>query len=221
MARPTTIAHSDPEVLGAILAVFAPAEPHILDCTHRRGAMWQGLPYRPYRTDLDPTGELLEACSIDKRADFRCLPFPEGTWQVVVFDPPHSTENGRSGLLGSGSWADRYGTDGHELTGANICALFPPFLAEAWRILEPDGLVVAKIADLVHRNRFQWQSGAFINAGQALGFRLEEIAYRLHPPGPRDPKWRTTRHLRNAHCPWVVLRKPRPRRAGRALLEAA
>jgi SAM-dependent methyltransferase len=167
MRRPLSVVGTDQEALRALLAVHACPEPRILDVTHNRGRMWKGLPYTPRRSDRDPT--LHEQGFTDTVADFRALPFDDGSFDVIVFDPPH-IDHAR-GALPSDNWTERYGLkdEGYRAEGTMVVDLFKPFLLEARRVLAPNGMVLAKIADAVHSHRYQWQHIALHDAARCRG----------------------------------------------------
>ena len=55
------------------------------------------------------------------------------------------------------TWLDKYGNThdlGKGVKADNVGDLHAPFLAEARRVLKPDGLVFAKIKDYVHNHRY-------------------------------------------------------------------
>jgi SAM-dependent methyltransferase len=66
--------------------------------------------------------------------DFRNLPFDNGVFPMVVFDPPHLIRNGRTGWL-----AKKYGKLGIDWR-EDIRAGF----AEAFRVLKEDGTLIFK-----------------------------------------------------------------------------
>jgi ubiquinone/menaquinone biosynthesis C-methylase UbiE len=70
----------------------------------------------------------------DIEADFTALPFDDGSFPLVVFDPPHLVGNGRSGWL-----AKKYGKLGTAWR-EDLRAGF----AECFRVLAPDGVLVFK-----------------------------------------------------------------------------
>ncbi len=70
----------------------------------------------------------------DLVADFTALPFPDASFALVVFDPPHLVSNGRSGWL-----AKKYGK-----LGADWRADLMRGFAECFRVLRPDGVLVFK-----------------------------------------------------------------------------
>ena len=72
--------------------------------------------------------------SPDIVADFKDLPFTDGSFSLVVFDPPHFERNGASGWVGL-----KYGT----LKGDWREELRRGFL-ECFRVLKPCGVLVFK-----------------------------------------------------------------------------
>jgi SAM-dependent methyltransferase len=70
----------------------------------------------------------------DIQLDFRKLPFPDCTFKLVAFDPPHIVRAGKE------SWmASRYGKLGHGWRD-DLRAGF----SECFRVLEPYGVLVFK-----------------------------------------------------------------------------
>jgi SAM-dependent methyltransferase len=67
-------------------------------------------------------------------ADFTALPFPDNTFAVVIFDPPHLVSAGKSGWL-----ARKYG----RLEGDWRETLRKGF-AECFRVLRPEGTLIFK-----------------------------------------------------------------------------
>lgn len=70
-------------------------------------------------------------------ADFTSLPFPNDTFTLVVFDPPHFERSGKPGYL-----AKKYGW----LDGDWRATLRQGF-AEAFRVLKPQGILIFKWTD--------------------------------------------------------------------------
>ncbi len=71
----------------------------------------------------------------DLIGDFRDMPFPDDTFKLVVFDPPHLTNgseksviNKKYGLLNKDTWKQDI------LAGFNEC----------WRVLAPNGVLIFK-----------------------------------------------------------------------------
>ena len=70
----------------------------------------------------------------DVVADFRDMPFPDETFSLVVFDPPHLIRAGRTSWL-----ALKYGVLGNDWR-EDLRKGF----AECFRVLKPDGILVFK-----------------------------------------------------------------------------
>jgi len=193
----------DPEALKILLEVHAVADPVILDCTYNKGKMWEGLDYKPLRMDIDPSFEL------DVVADFCSMPFADSSFDVICFDPPHLPTHAAS-KGSSGIWKKRYGiTADDKLREADhVCALFKPFLVEARRTLRPGGVVLAKLSDIVHNHKYQWQQVEFVNAVRDVGMTPCDMLIKCDPLAGnlKSSKWENVMHLRKAHCYWIVCR---------------
>lgn len=86
-------------------------------------------------TDSSSTGGSRQlVIAPDIIADFTAMPFPDGRFSLVVFDPPHFTRNG-----GRGWMAKKYG----KLAGDWRAELTKGF-AECFRVLKQDGVLVFK-----------------------------------------------------------------------------
>ena len=70
----------------------------------------------------------------DLQADFTALPFPDESFSVVVFDPPHLVRNGRNSWL-----AKKYGK-----LGADWREDLRAGFAEGFRVLRPNGVLIFK-----------------------------------------------------------------------------
>jgi len=197
--RPISVVITDQEALSALLEIHAVPNPRILDCTHNQGRMWRGLKYRPHSMDVDPL------YGTDTVASFTDMPFEDGSFDVVVFDPPHITDAG-SGVVGAAEWGNRYGTltTGRRLS---ISYLFTPFLTEAQRVLAAEGVVIAKIADQTHGGAYQWQQVDFVQAARDLGMTPCDMQIKVRKSGMVDPKWKNVYHVRKTHTFWIVVRK--------------
>lgn len=195
----------DCDVIPLLIETHAVANPRILDVTYNRGVMWNGTVYRPHRSDV--SREL--SPEADTIADCRSLPFPAASFDVVAFDPPHLPAAAAS-AGSSGIERLQYGltSDGDYRQGDNIHPLFVDFLREARRVLTPEGIVIAKVADLVHNHRYQWQHVALINAAESIGMTACDAIIKVDPTAGnlKSSKWQRVHHFRRGHCYWIVIR---------------
>jgi len=78
----------------------------------------------------------------DEIQDFRDLPYPDGSFHLIVWDPPHLTrENGMQHL--NGIMVRKYGALHAETWQADLRKGFE----ELWRVLKPNGTLCFKFAD--------------------------------------------------------------------------
>lgn len=75
----------------------------------------------------------------DIKADFRNLPFKDGQFNMVVFDPPHTIRNKEEG----GIIAERYGRLILETWEKDLALGF----SECWRVLADKGTLIFKWAE--------------------------------------------------------------------------
>lgn len=206
MSRPTSVVFGrDPQVITQIIETHAPADPRILDVTYNKGVMWKKTGYAPHRADI--SREM--SPDADTIADCRDLPFQDQSFDVIAFDPPHLPAAAAS-KNSSGIERAQYGLDGvHDyMQGDNIHPLFLPFLSEARRVVTTNGIIIVKIADLIHNHRYQWQHVALINAAHALGMTVCDLIIKADPAASnlKSSKWVNVHHFRRAHCYWLVIR---------------
>lgn len=204
MTIPTS---SDAAILSQLFGLHYHHEPIILDASFGGGRMWRGCPYQP-TTRLDRRA----LPGIDVQGDWDHLAdlFLPGSFQAVVWDPPHQTDGGLHAL--GGGWADAYGTAGDGVRGyPNINHLYPGFLESARAVLQPEtGMVLVKIADQTHGGVQHLQAVDFVIACRAAGWTVCEMVPKMRRPGPNDPKWRRQLHMRKAWSFWICAH-PGPR----------
>jgi hypothetical protein len=196
----------DPEVLTTMLEFYAWPGARVLDVTANARRMWKGVDHPGGVTyvDIDP------AMNPDIIADFRALPCDPGSYDVIVFDPPHLPSAAASPQSDQ-TFAGNYGL-GHAPKADNIAEYFPPFLAEASRVLAQEGLIFAKLKDFVHNHNYQWMLNEFVTAVKAVpGLTPCDLIVKKDPSGGglKSSKWQKAHHVRNSHCWWVVVRKGR------------
>ena len=194
----------DYEALNILIPLHCKApDPKILDCTWGKGTMWNKANYQPCEcTDVQ------DLPGITHQIDFTRLHtcFSQ-QFDVVVFDPPHlpgaaASEHSACPMVG------RFGLD-HSLAGDNVNGFFEPALTSIKQVLEPGGIVLVKIADLIHNHAYQWQQVEVVLAARAVGLTPCDMLIKCDPSAGNltSSKWENQYHLRKAHCYWIVLRK--------------
>jgi len=198
---------SDAQILNQLIGLHYYHEPIILDATWGRGAIWRGCPYQPTtRFDQRPMPD------VDVVGEWQELPrlFAPSSFQLVVWDPPHQTDGGEHAFT-DGMWSAAYGTADDALRGYdNITHLYAGFLEAARQVLVGDGVLLAKVADMVHGSVQQLQAVDLVVAARAAGWTVCEMVPKMRRPTPNDPRWRRQLHVRKAWSYWICAH-PGPR----------
>jgi SAM-dependent methyltransferase len=192
---------TDAELIERMLDYYPRKVPEaILDATVNAGRFWVGSSRPVTGMDIDPRHKP------DVVGDNTDMPFKDGSFDVVVYDPPHVPNQGRDNQK---DFNTRFGlvVKASAKQGYNFSHTFPPFCREAYRVLRPEGILLCKIADYIHNHRYQWAHVEFLNAAVAAGFTACDCIVKVRKGPITDPKWKTAHHARRQHCYWLILRK--------------
>jgi hypothetical protein len=146
-----------------------------LDCTYGLGTFWkQWCPDCLVGTDVHPTKALTFA------ADFTALPFPDRSFDSVVFDPPYKLNGTPDAVVDA-----RYGVD-RSMRWQQRMDLIRDGIEECARVLG-DGYLLLKCQDQVCSGKVRWQTHEFVGLADYLGLglvdRLDMLSYRPQPAG--------------------------------------
>jgi hypothetical protein len=200
-SRRLSPSRSDPGILAELLALHAIGD-RVFDASWGHGRIWDSARlgrYQPTRLDIRPETTPDAVGDWNQLADLSA----PASFDVVVWDPPHITDAG-AGLVGSGEWANLYGTRGLGLRAINVCHLFAPFLQAARAVLEPRaGTLVVQLADQVHAGVLQWQPFELRKIACQLGWLACDYQVRVRAQ-PVDPKWQVQHHVRRGATFWLA-----------------
>lgn len=177
---------------------YGHGETIILDSTYGLGVFWRDslpLEWRLVGMDIDPTKPAAVL------ATNWVMPFRDGAFDVVVYDPPHIVH----------PWAEwdegrRYSV---AVGKGSIAYLFPAFLIEAQRVLAPGGILIAKLADQVHSGRSWFQMGEYVAMLPFADLTPCDIVVKVRGRARPQPAGRGVRHAARRHSYYVIARKGR------------
>ncbi len=191
----------DAELLDKMLSFYPRKKPKdILDATVNGGRFWKGLDWPVIGMDIDPSHN---PTIVGDNTD---MPFKDSSFDVVVYDPPHVPNQGKDR---SKDFNVRFGLTlkASREQGYSFASMYPPFVAEAHRVLRNEGILLCKIADYVHGHRYQWAHIDLIQAAQSVGFRPCDCIIKIRKGPIIDPRWKKAHHARRQHCYWLIFRK--------------
>lgn len=194
------------------------ATDHVLDPTYGKGVWWKS--WRP---------EKLTALhrAVDG-SDFRSLPFPDGSFDAIAYDPPYVCPGGRKTSTIQ-DMHDRYGMaeggfdDPDFRTPAELQAIIDAGLTEMYRLVRPstarkldrdrpNGIVLVKCKDYIWSGALWAGTHQTLTHALALGFVLEDRLEHVGEPGPQptvnpDGSQRGQFHARRNLSTLLVLRR--------------
>ena len=193
---------NDADLIERMFEFYAsiPVEP-ILDATYNYGRFWKGSTRRVVSMDINPKYKPL-IVGDNRRMDG----VQSSSFGVVVYDPPHVGPQGRD------KSRKRFDEDfGATMRcGAsenwNLSYLYPPFLEQAKRVLKPEGLLLAKITDMVNNHRSKWPHCDFMRMADEAGFTVCDLIVKVRTGPMVSNKWKTAHHARKRHCFWIICR---------------
>ena len=191
----------DAELIDKMLNFYPRRKPKkILDATVNGGRFWRRTNWNVVGMDINPE---YNPTVVGDNTD---MPFKDSSFDVVVYDPPHIPNQGKDR---SKDFNTRFGLTlkSSKEEGYNFSLMYPPFVAEAYRVLAPEGILLCKIADYVHGHRHQWAHIELIRAAREVGFCACDCIVKVRRGPIIDPRWKKAHHARRQHCYWLIFRK--------------
>lgn len=193
---------TDGELLEKMLNFYPAIPPDpILDATYNAGRFWRGSSRSVVSMDIDPK------YNPDIVADNREMPgVDDDSYAVVVYDPPHVGPQGRDKSVKRFDVDFGATVECGKQNGWTLSYLYPPFLRQAKRVLKPDGILLAKITDMVNSHRSRWAHCDFMRMADEAGFTVCDLIVKVRNGPMVSNRWKTAHHARKRHCFWIICR---------------
>lgn len=189
---PSVIAGDNADLMRKIRHLYLEGR-RVVDVTYGKGSWW-----RTYR----PDGLTCHDLALDG-VDFRHLPYPDGYWQTVCFDPPYIPAGGDTTST-AGEFQDSYGITGGR-SQRELEALIFGGLAEAARVTDrTDGFLLVKCQDYVTSGAFTPMSYRIFTEAQRLGLHLHDEIVHNAGSGPGGHNIVVQRRARRHHSKLLV-----------------
>lgn len=197
-----SIGYDQSEIIRNILKLHVPERKIDCDPTFSTGASYNGtgIEVPQYRFDISPQRSDVE------EADARHLPLADSFISCMMLDPPFLATKGKSLTAGSGNIISRrFGVYPDE---KSLHRCYADMLAEAYRVLKPDGILIFKCQDKVSSGK-QYMSHVFImNEAVRTGFYPKDL-FLLLAKNRVAADWQKNnqKHSRKYHSYFLVFQK--------------
>ena len=121
---------------------------------------------------------------------------PSAHFGTVVYDPPHVGPQGRDKSRKKFDVDFGATVDCGKEQNWNLSYLYPPFLQQAKRVLKPNGLLLAKITDMVNNHRSKWAHCDFMRMAAETGFAVCDLIIKIRNGPMLSDKWKEAHHAR-------------------------
>lgn len=188
------------DIFPEILRLHVRPDATIADVTWGLGVFWRRVEvdkYRVLKSDLVPRHGASLA------ADMGRLPYPSGSVDVIVIDPPFQPRGGRSSRY---DYHEKYGTNvGGLKTQADVEGLYFQAIHEAKRVLKGGGKAVVKCQDAVESRRQWWTHISVYTAARAIGMEALDLFVLVRTGGSANsyPERRQAHARKNLSYFWV------------------
>ena len=208
---------SDGDLLELMLSFYPTISPEpILDATYNSGRFWKGSKRTIVSMDIDPKYKPMIVGDNREMKGVRANRFG-----AVIYDPPHVGPQGRDKSVKRFDVDFGATVECGKQQGWSLSYLYPPFLVQAKRVLKTEGILLAKITDMVNSHRSQWAHCDFMRMASEAGFTVCDLIIKIRTGPMMSNKWKKAHHARKRHCFWVVCRnseycEPPARRNGQS-----
>jgi len=160
----------------------------IVDLTYGAGGWWKR--HRPDGLEISTS-------------DFTALPYPDGAFDTVCYDPPYIPHSGTSTSPNADAFRDRFGLT--KRTGPELLAMILAGADEAARITEPAaGFLVVKCMDFVDASRFHSWSYLIVAHLNAAGLVLHDEIVHAAGAGIGGHNIAEPKRARRSHSKFLV-----------------
>jgi len=193
------------KVFPQVLCLYVPTGQIVADITYGKGTFWKHVPKSAYK---------LLATDLARGINCRSLPYGDASIDCVVLDPPYMHTPGGTAHDGHQNFEQYYKNNGADGAGAKkyheaVLDLYFQAGREAWRVLQPGGILIVKCQDEVCANRQRLTHVEIINDYVSVGYLIEDCFVLLRNNRPGVSRIIKQIHARKNHSYFLVFRKAR------------
>ena len=167
----TSVCGNNTDLMKQVASKYLKPGYRIADVTYGKGVFWKKINTTDY--DLCPSD--LITCP-KAPFDFRSLPYPSGSFDAVVLDPPYMHHPGK--VCFEANYRNSETTKG--LDHAGIIGLYEDGMRECVRILKPGGLLLVKCKDEIESGRQRVSHFEVLEIALRLGMVAQDLFILTH-----------------------------------------
>jgi hypothetical protein len=190
------------EVFPLVLSLYVAPGSTVADVTFGKGVFWRRVPGGAYK---------LLTSDLEAGVDCRSLPYPDGSLDCVVFDPPYMHTPGGTAHVHHQNYEGYYKNNlasSQKKYHEAVLDLYFGAAHEAWRVLRQSGVYIVKCQDEVCANHQCLTHVELINELQGYGFIIEDLFVVLRNTRPGVSRLLRQAHARKNHSYFLVFLKP-------------
>jgi tRNA G10 N-methylase Trm11 len=176
------------------LGMYVKPGAKIADVTYGKGVFWRHVDVTAY--DLHPS-------DIETGKDFHHLPYPDASFEAVVFDPPYMNGGGNV----KESINDCYRNEGN-MSHENVMAIYLSGILEARRVLVRHGILFIKCQPAVADHKQKLTHVQIATVLPMIGLQIED-EFVLRQATVPLMRHKTQQHARKNHSYLLVAKRIR------------
>jgi len=194
------------EVFPRVLSLYVEVGATVADVTFGKGVFWRRVPADTFN---------LLSTDLSTGTDCRALPYPSGTIDCVVFDPPYMHTPGGSAHTNHQNFEGYYRNNlaaSDKKYHEAVLDLYYSAAREAARVLRDGGVYIVKCQDEVCANQQRLTHVELINELTGYGFVVEDLFVVMRRARPGVSRMLRQSHARKNHSYFLVFIKPKGRK---------
>lgn len=190
----SSISYDQHEIIQNIIDLHLGGKDIFCDVTYGSGSFYKkGINQPVSCIDIAPKFDFVHPI------DCRELPFPDGSVESLMFDPPFLQTTGKGSII-----KDRFGS---YPTMVELQLMYSKSIREFSRVLKKKGVLIVKMQNTVMSGK-QWWNVDWVNSSAAVsGFKKIDEFILLAKHRMEQHNLKKQRHARKYHCYFLIFKK--------------
>ncbi len=192
----SVVTGSNADLIREASRLWIPDGAKVVDLSYGRGVFWAKTDTTRFQLTSNDI-----ATEAEWNEDYTALPFADDSYDVAVIDPPYSHDSTTTATAG------RY--RGEPRSHEAIMDDYAAAMAEANRIVVPNGKLFVKAQDEVSSSAQRWSHIEIYDTAAKLGMEAVDLFVLVPDATTPGGRWETQHHARKVHSfMWVMSVSP-------------